>query len=139
MNTTTSKFRMAFLLSPLFILLLTGFAHAQSKPWIAPAAAQSVKSTITADAAAIKAGKTLYTTNCAPCHGDKGKGDGPAAASLTPKPADHTSALMLKETDGTLFWKISEGRTPMPQYKKILTDVQRWQLIAFIRTLNKSK
>lgn len=39
----------------------------------------------------ITAGQKVYTTNCAPCHGPGGKGDGPAAATLNPKPRDHTN------------------------------------------------
>ena len=82
--------------------------------------------------------KKLYTTNCAPCHGDKGRGDGPAAQALSPKPADHSSVLVQGETDGSLFWKLSEGRNPMPGYKKILTEQQRWELVNYIRTLAKT-
>ena len=35
-------------------------------------------------------GPQMFTTYCAPCHGKTGKGDGPAAAALTPRPADLT-------------------------------------------------
>lgn len=111
---------------------------AQSKPWPVPAQAASRKSPVVNTEATIKDGKTLYQSYCTPCHGEKGKGDGPAAAALTPKPADHTSAMMLNETDGTLFFKLSEGRTPMPPYKTALNETQRWELIAYIRTLNKN-
>jgi mono/diheme cytochrome c family protein len=82
--------------------------------------------------------KTLYTANCGPCHGDKGKGDGPAAAGLNPKPADHSSVAVQSESDGALFWKLSEGRAPMPSYKKVFSDQQRWELIDYIRTLAKA-
>jgi len=37
-------------------------------------------------------------------------------------------------TDGELFWKISEGRRPMPEFKKRLTEEQRWQLVNYVRT-----
>jgi mono/diheme cytochrome c family protein len=130
------------LATALIILIAVFFAcaaKAQSKPWIVPASAQAVKNPVAATPDILKAAKTLYITNCAPCHGEKGKGDGPAAASLTPKPADHTSAALHNELDGSLFWKLSEGRTPMPQYKKILTETQRWELIDYIRSLSKSK
>ena len=110
---------------------------AQRTPWITPKVSQDVKNPIPADKVALAEGKTLYITNCAPCHGDKGKGDGPAAQALTPKPADHTSSIVQNETDGSLFWKLSEGRNPMPGYKKILTDKQRWELVSYIRTLAK--
>lgn len=114
-------------------------AHAQTKPWIAPPSAQANKNPITASPTVLKEAKTIYLANCSPCHGDKGKGDGPAAAALNPKPADHTSPVLAKETDGALFWKISEGRTPMPTYKTMLSENQRWELVDYIRSLSKSK
>ena len=122
-----------------FLLYLFSFSKvvAQSKPWPVPAQASSTKSPLANNATTIKEGMTVYQSFCSPCHGNKGKGDGVAAAALTIKPADHTSASMLNETDGSLFYKISEGRTPMPQYKAALTETQRWELVAFIRTLNK--
>lgn len=115
--------------------LITTTAEAQSKPWIAPPAAQNIKNPVAASPTVVKEGRVLYSSNCAPCHGEKGKGDGPAAAALNPKPADHTSSSLLAETDGSLFWKISEGRSPMPQYKKMFTETQRWNLVNYIRTL----
>jgi mono/diheme cytochrome c family protein len=124
-------------------ILLTGatfisaIAIAQQKPWVAPVAAQSVNNPVGQTPDALKDGKSLYMTNCSPCHGEKGKGDGPAAVALNPKPADHTSAALNNETDGSLFWKISEGRSPMPQYKKMFTETQRWELVNYIRTLSK--
>ncbi|MDP4251199.1 MAG: cytochrome c [Bacteroidota bacterium] len=125
-----------------FILILTSAifvrVQAQSKPWIAPPDAKSLKNPIPGDAITLKEGGAIYTANCTPCHGTKGKGDGPAAAALDPKPADHTSVALLSETDGSLFYKISEGRKPMPQYKTTFTEKQRWELVDYIRTLNKT-
>lgn len=56
----------------------------------------------------IAQGKELYNTNCASCHGDNGRGDGPAGAALNPPPRDfHT-------TDG---W--TNGRTIADLYKTL--------------------
>jgi len=109
----------------------------QRTPWVTPKTAQEVKNPIAVDKTVIAEGKALYTTNCAPCHGDKGRGDGAAAAALNPKPADHSSAAVQSETDGSLFWKLTQGRNPMPSYQKILTDKQRWELVDYIRTLSR--
>jgi mono/diheme cytochrome c family protein len=122
-----------------FILIVAiNIVRAQSsKAWIAPPQASEQKNPVTANAAVIADAQKIYSANCTPCHGTKGKGDGPAAANLNPKPADHSSAAVQAETDGSLFYKLSEGRTPMPQYKKIFTDQQRWELVCYIRTLAK--
>jgi mono/diheme cytochrome c family protein len=122
------------------ILLLAGFnfTQAQSNSWTVPKAAVNVQNPLAKDAASIKNGSTLYKAYCSPCHGDKGKGDGAASASLNPKPADHTSAMVQAESDGTLYYKISEGHahTAMPPFKAVLSSDQRWALINFMRTLS---
>jgi mono/diheme cytochrome c family protein len=116
------------------------FAHTPASAqtaWTAPAAANNLKNPGSCDAATMKEAKTIYTSTCAPCHGAKGRGDGPAAVALNPKPADHSSKAIQQESDGSLFWKLSEGRGAMQAYKSQLTDKQRWGLICYIRTLKK--
>ena len=105
--------------------------------WVAPASANGLKNPGSCDAATMKDAKTIYTSTCAPCHGAKGRGDGPAAVALNPKPADHSSKAIQQESDGSLFWKLSEGRGAMQAYKGQLTDKQRWALICYIRFLKK--
>ncbi len=129
-----SLFLITILLASVFIFFRS---FAQSTPWVAPKDADNVKNPLSGNASGMAEAKTLYTANCGPCHGDKGKGDGPAAQGLNPKPADHTSAAVQSQTDGAIFWKLSEGRTPMPAYKKIFSEQQRWELVNFIRTLAK--
>jgi mono/diheme cytochrome c family protein len=121
----------------LTLIVIANSVMAQTKPWVAPAAANAVKNAVPSNPTSLKAGESLYITNCAPCHGKKGKGDGPAAAALSPKPANHTSAAVQSEKDGSLFWKISEGHNPMPPYKTMLSETQRWQLVDYIRSLAK--
>lgn len=106
-------------------------------PWKAPAAADQLKNPLANDAVATEKGKKTYMTLCNVCHGDKGKGDGIGSAGLNPKPANHTSAAVQSESDGSLFWKITNGRGAMVSYKQALTDDQRWQLVNFIRVLGK--
>ncbi|MFP6661816.1 MAG: c-type cytochrome, partial [Myxococcota bacterium] len=48
----------------------------------------------------VAAGKLLFETNCASCHGLTGKGDGPVGAVLTPKPRDFAKAEFKFDTDG---------------------------------------
>ena len=44
-----------------------------------------------------EAGKKIFETNCVACHGSEGKGDGAAAAALTPKPRNFTDAVYMKK------------------------------------------
>ena len=107
-------------------------------PWAAPADAKNVKNPRAAkksDKKEMAEAKKAVETNCAACHGNSGKGDGPAAAALPPpKPANWTSDAVQKETDGELFWKISNGRGAMPPWKH-LSEKDRWDLVNFVRTL----
>jgi mono/diheme cytochrome c family protein len=89
-------------------------------------------------APSVAAGKKSAETNCVTCHGASGKGDGVAAAALTPKPADWTSAKVKNDSDGTLFCKVSNGRGPMPPWKH-LPDKERWDLVNYIRSLGGAK
>jgi mono/diheme cytochrome c family protein len=94
------------------------------------------------DQAAATAGKQIFDNNCSPCHGMDAKGDGPAAASLNPKPAD-LAAVESGLSDAYMFWRISEGgamppfNSQMPSWKTTLTEEQIWQVITYLRTLGK--
>ncbi len=114
---------------------LAAFAAAPDpEPWNAPVRAAHRKNPVLADAASIAAGKALYAQECASCHGDTGKGDGPSAKDLEVAVADLASAKIQNQSDGTLFWKISEGRKPMPGMSAKWSDDQRWQVVDFVRT-----
>jgi mono/diheme cytochrome c family protein len=122
-----------------FLIIGCNSSQAQSNSWPVPSDAVNVKNPEASDGTSIKNGKTLYHSYCSPCHGNTGKGDGPAAASLNPKPADHTSAMVQAESDGTIYYKISEGRahTAMPPFKAVLHPDQRWAIVNYMRTLAK--
>jgi mono/diheme cytochrome c family protein len=91
------------------------------------------------DAAAVTAGGDLFKTNCVACHGTDAKGDGPAGASLDPKPAN--LQLTVKETDAAyMHWVISEGgaaaglSSAMASYKNILSSDDIWKIVTYLRT-----
>ena len=85
--------------------------------------------------ASVEGGARLYAENCALCHGVDGKGDGPAAASLTVRPADLTAPHLFAHTPGDLFWWVSNGRDNgvMPGFAGIMSPADRWDVINFIR------
>jgi mono/diheme cytochrome c family protein len=118
------------------ILIAVGFAlFQQNKPWVIPEEAKSRKNPLQPSDAAIKIAKALYAENCANCHGLTGRGDGSEAMRYDPKPADFTDAPHMNSvTDGALFYQISQGRKPMPSFKKRMTEDQRWQLVLLVRS-----
>lgn len=125
-----------------FLLAAAG-TKAQEKPatpWVAPADARAVKSPLKKTPDNLKAGEETFKENCEVCHGPKGDGNGPTAKTLTIKPANFTdAALIAKETDGSLFWKMSKGRGAMPSWEDQLSDTERWQLVMYIRTFSEKK
>ena len=102
-----------------------------------PAEAAARANPIAADAASIGRGAELYQTTCAICHGPEGKGDGPAAAGLDPKPANLTEDHVQSNTDGALFYTISNGvaGTAMVAWSQQYSEEDRWHLVNFLRTL----
>jgi len=100
-------------------------------PWVAPPEAKSLKNPVKG----VGDAKKVVETNCVTCHGASGHGDGPAAAALPPpKPANWTSVAVQKQTDGEIFWKISNGRGAMPPWKH-LPEKERWEVVNYIRSL----
>lgn len=82
-------------------------------------------------------GKPIFEERCAVCHGKQGRGDGPEAPFLSPRPASLISAGTSVKTDAELLAVIANGkpRTSMPAWKGLLTDEQRRHVLAYIRTL----
>ncbi|MBI4523858.1 MAG: cytochrome c [Deltaproteobacteria bacterium] len=90
-------------------------------------------------------GRKIYLTYCSGCHGESGKGDGPAAKSLPVKPANHTDvAVMNQLSDKFLFDIISKGGSAvgksaaMPAWGSQLKEKQIREVVAYLRTLSSS-
>lgn len=90
------------------------------------------------------AGRTLFNTSCAPCHGERGDGKGPSAAALVDEwgqpsvPADlRQPAIRSGPAFADLYRAVVTGiaGTPMPSFAEGFTDEQRWEIIAYIATL----
>jgi len=94
------------------------------------------------------AGKAVYTTNCAACHGDKGDGQGPVGVTLQPPPRDFSTADFAFDTDGDgqkgtdadLVNVIKQGAaayggSPLMAPFAHLADPDIQDVIAYIRTL----
>ena len=87
-------------------------------------------------------GKKLYTSYCAGCHGDQGKGDGPAATALPAKPANHTDGAVMNQLPDKFLIEIitkggaAVGKSPiMPAWGGQFNEKQIRDIIAYIRSI----
>lgn len=87
-----------------------------------------------ASAAVLERGRTLYAANCAVCHGDQGRGDGPAAAGLNPPPPG-LRGRSAAWSDGQLAAQILQGRGTMPGFSGVLEDEGVWSIVHYLRRL----
>lgn len=109
---------------------LTAHAHsAEQKHWEAPPQAASRPNPLKEKPDLAAGGQRLFMRNCAVCH----------AAGPGQKGPHLSSTIVQEQTDGALFWKITNGnsRTGMPSFSSI-PEGQRWQLVLYIRTLRAS-
>jgi mono/diheme cytochrome c family protein len=85
-----------------------------------------------------------YEDFCAKCHGEDGKGNGPAAATLNPKPRDYTDCkTMAGKSDDELFKVISEGgeasgmSPDMQPWGGTISDEEIHELVKYVRSFCK--
>jgi mono/diheme cytochrome c family protein len=119
-------------------LLSTGFKMLSSQPkaWIVPDKNLKMVNPVKSDAESLKSGKALWGQHCQSCHGKSGHGDGTKAAQLKTEPGNFSLPATQKQTDGSFYYKISEGRDDMPSFKKKIPDAEDiWSIINYIRTL----
>jgi mono/diheme cytochrome c family protein len=148
-NTDPNKktHRLQFVLAATLSLTAFGFSsgiaqaqEASKAAWTAPARAARKENPVPADAKSIEQGKSFFNMACFPCHGASGKGDGPSGSTLERngvkiRPGNLADPKMWSQSDGAIFWKISEGNSPMPTFAQTFTEEQRWQIVDYVRTL----
>ncbi len=105
----------------------------QDQEWIVPKDQQMRLSTFSFTDSTSQLGEKLYQLNCTSCHGDPGKGN---HANLDPIPPDPASEMIQQNLDGELYYKLWEGRGLMPSFKNILSPVETWLVISYLRTFN---
>jgi mono/diheme cytochrome c family protein len=133
-NLTIRKTLFAALLALIVLSIVLGVTHRGQ--WNIPDEAKLRQNPMHATPQALDAARILYDDHCERCHGKSGKGDGADATKFSTSPRDLTdSSRMSEQSDGELFYKISEGRKPMPEFKTKLTEEQRWQLVLLMRSM----
>jgi len=102
--------------------------YRQDPGWRAPAEAIEKKNPLAERPELAAGGKKLFTRNCVECHGKSGEGLKKAADLQLPKVQD--------QSDGALFWKITNGNPDrgMPSFSR-LPELQRWQIVLYLRLL----
>jgi mono/diheme cytochrome c family protein len=115
---------------------------------VAPLAVLAPRAAAAQEAAAgALPGKVTYDRWCAGCHGAEGKGDGPGAARMLPRPRDFTRAQYQIRTTGSgelptdadILHVINVGMpgTAMPGWEEILSDVERENLVTYLKSLSR--
>lgn len=85
-------------------------------------------------------GHATYKATCAPCHGETGKGDGPASKIFKPPPRDHTDAAYMDTITDDDMGKVIQmggaikGKPAMPSNPQIRGE-ELQALIAYVRSL----
>ncbi len=90
-----------------------------------------------ATADSIQRGKTLFGITCAVCHGQSGDGNSPLSGFFSPRPADLTGDRVQGLPDDDLFLVITQGRGVMPGMAENLSPEERWDVINYVRSLQR--
>jgi mono/diheme cytochrome c family protein len=136
MSTPLKKTPYLTVLLALSVGILCSFKVYQAKPWVVPEAFVKKVNPVKSDAESVKTGKELWGKHCQSCHGKTGLGDGTKAAQLETELSDFTTADVQKQTDGSMFYKVTEGRDEMPTFKKKIPDEEDiWSVVNYVRTL----
>ncbi|MDP4224649.1 MAG: cytochrome c [Bacteroidota bacterium] len=102
-----------------------------AQDWVVPEDKRGKLSPFNFNDVTRKAGERLYTINCISCHGTPGKGN---FLNLVPPPGDPATDKIQHNSDGEIFFKVSNGRGLMPSFKNVLSSNDIWNLISFLRS-----
>jgi mono/diheme cytochrome c family protein len=114
--------------SLLSLILLSAPAYGGN--WNVPVEARNLQNPVTVTAGTRQQASKLFTSHCQQCHGPVGAGDGESQ-----KVSYDLRGIVVKLTDGELYWKITHGVGKMPSFAGALTDEERWLVINHLRSL----
>lgn len=84
--------------------------------------------------ASLERGRVLFAINCAMCHGHTSPQPGPVGRKFSPPPPGLDPELVRNRSDAHIYKAISLGFGRMPPFKDKLTQLERWELVIFLRT-----
>jgi hypothetical protein len=116
----------------LIFIFLTG-TRISAQTWVVPVDQRSVVAPFKFTPEMQKQGEQIYLKNCQSCHGLPGKDNW---VKLKPPPGDLAKEKAQIQTDGEIFYRITTGKAPMPEFRMILPEDDRWRVIAYLRTFN---
>lgn len=90
------------------------------------------------DARALARGERVFTNFCAPCHGAGGEGNGPVVSRGVPPPPSLVTGRAVNLRDGQLFHILTYGQNNMASYASQLSREDRWRVILYVRSLQRS-
>jgi len=99
----------------------------------------TVKSPLDPATIDLKEAERLYLVNCGICHGPKLDGNGPlynnGNGPFAAAPKNFVGDDMMKAmAEGTMFHSVTYGKNAMGSYASQLKPVQRWEIIAYIKS-----
>ena len=113
------------------------FAYSREGDWTRGLnAAAGLRDTEPVTERTIATGSALFRERCVTCHGERGRGDGPASSGLRPPPADLVLHVP-QHSDGELFYMVSRGMpgSAMPAWRETLGERERWAIVHYLRVL----
>lgn len=107
--------------------------------WQAPAEVANLANPVKNRPDAAEIGRVYYMQKCVDCHGKDGRGNGYLSAQTKRDgkplpPTNLVSQAVQANSDGELFWKITNGKSPMPAHRVRFDDEQRWYIVTYLRT-----
>jgi len=91
------------------------------------------------DANAVARGSVVFSNFCRPCHGATAKGDGPVTQRGFPAPPSLYGDDVRKIKDGQIFHFLTYGKGIMPSYAGQISRQDRWNVIAYVRSLQQKE
>ena len=116
-----------------FLLTILPWMKISAQTWIVPDEAKTKVSPFIFTKETAEKGQSIYQKNCQSCHGIPRQNN---PAKIIPDPGDPAAKKYQSQKDGEMFWKVTSGKTPMPQFQNILSEEERWNVISFVRSFN---